>query len=175
MLNPRIDARPPMNHIWNAALRLNRPAPKAANPNVQNADYQYHKFIVDGFVNGLRAAGAIVITEVDLVAVNGLTARADFMGMLPTYGGIVMTEVKTSLVLDDYDQFPGLPRFQADVYRLVPMGGHVSSPNFKVSTIGLAPSRPFPPMRLHIIRAILGLVYNVKNFDPGSFIALGEL
>lgn len=78
-----------MPYIWNTALGLRKPAPQLPNPNMQDADYHCHKLVVDRFVNGLRAAGAIIITEVDLISVTGLTARADFMGILPAFGGIV--------------------------------------------------------------------------------------
>lgn len=164
-----------MPYIWNSALRLKSPAPQPPNRNVQNADYHYHKQVVDTFINGLRGAGAVIVTEVDLIAVNGLTARADFMGMLPAFGGIVMTEVKTSLALDDYDDFPTLPRFQADVYRLVPMGGHVASPNAKIAVLGLLPYKPFPKMRFDLIRVIPGQAFDFKTFAPGSIIAPGVL
>lgn len=175
MLNPRFDIRSPMPYIWNTALGLRKLAPQPANPNIQNADYYYHKQVVDGFVNGLRAAGVIVITEVDLISVTGLTARADFMGILPIFGGIVMTEVKTSLALNDYDEFPTLPRFQAEVYRLVPMGGHVASPNLKITQIGLTPNTPFPAMRFDLIRAIPGQVFSFRTFAPGIPIPPGVL
>lgn len=167
MLNPRFDVRSPMPYIWNTALGLHKSVPQFANPNIQNADYYFHKQIVDSFVNGLRAAGAIIITEVDLISVTGLTARADFMGMLPAFGGIVMTEVKTSLTLNDYDEFPTLPRFQGAVYRLVTLGGHVASPNLKITQIGLTPNKPFPPMRFDLIKAIPGQLYDIQSFAPG--------
>ena len=164
--------------IYNAALGPNRLAPQPRDRSIQDADHHYHKQVVDGFVNGLRKAGVVIIVEVDLVAVNGLTARADFMGMLPAFGGIVMTEIKTSLTFNDYDEFDeggALRRFQADVYRLVPMGNHVTSPNAKVSQLGLTPGKPFPPMRLDYIQALPGQAYNIRSYPPGTIIPAGVL
>ena len=175
MVDPHFDVRSPMPYIWNAALGLKRPAPLPANPSIRDTDYYYHRQVVDGFVRDLRAAGAVIVTEVDLIAVTGLTARADFMGMLPAFGGIVMTEVKTSLALDDYDEFPTLPRFQANVYRLVPLGGHVASPNKKVTQLGLKPMKAFPAMRFDYIKAIPNQVFEIESYAPGFIIPLGRL
>ncbi len=119
-------SNPPAPFIWQAALAGNLKAPMP-RPGFQKTDWAYHQQVVDHLVNALQGAGVTIITEVDLLSVTGRTARADFMGVLPGYGGVVCTEVKTSLACDDYEKFNGdaFGRMQAAVLSLVPIGGHV--------------------------------------------------
>lgn len=86
-----------------------------------------------------------------------------------------MTEVKTSLALNDYDEFPTLPRFQEAVYRLVTLGGHVASPNQKITQIGLTPNKSFPAMRFDLIKALPDQLYDIQSFAPGVAIPPGVL
>lgn len=99
----------------------------------------YHNWVVGQVAEQLRARGAIVITEVDLIAKNGATARADIVAILLPGTPPVIVEVKTGL---DPTYTPG----QQVIYPMAQVGDHVYSPNAKIQSLGFSPGQWLPAM-----------------------------
>lgn len=99
----------------------------------------FHNLVVLQIAEYLRARGAIAITEVDLVAKNGATARADIIATLSPGTPPVIIEVKTGL---DPQYTPG----QQVIYPMAQVGDHVYSPNAKIEFLGFSPGQWLPPM-----------------------------
>jgi hypothetical protein len=99
----------------------------------------YHNLIVGEVAEFLRARGAIVITEVDLVGKNGATARADIIAILPSGITPVIVEIKTGLD-------PQYTSGQQVIYPMAQVGNHVYSPNAKIEFLGFLPGQWLPPM-----------------------------
>jgi hypothetical protein len=99
----------------------------------------FHNLVVQEVAEYLRVRGAIVITEVDLAANNGATARADIIASLSPGAPLVIIEVKTGL---DPTYTPG----QQVIYPMAQIGDHVYSPNAKIEFLGFSPGQWLPPM-----------------------------
>jgi hypothetical protein len=98
----------------------------------------FHNREVRELAQYFRALGNPVVTEVNFIAVNGFTARADMLALPASGGPLMLIKVKTG------DQ-PKYTDGQRIVYVMAQIGGHVVSPDSKIKTLGLTPGEPLPP------------------------------
>ncbi|ASG22543.1 hypothetical protein [Nitrospirillum viridazoti] len=122
----------------------------------------FHDKVVKEHAALLRSRGAIVITEVRILGVNGLVTRADILALFPGEEFPTLIEVKTG-------RHPPYTYRQKRVYPLAQIGGHVTSYDQRVRDLGLKPGMPFPAltvMCLYQKNANSWPHYN--EFTPGS-------
>lgn len=117
----------------------------------------YHDAVVQALKGYLAQNGGVVVTGVTLNAVNGMTAVADMVAKLPGAPAFIV-EVKTG---------PGAQFTypQMIVYPMAQVGGHVSSPNASLTSLGLAPGEPLPPLDVYVY-------WVVNPSQPGRMIKL---
>jgi hypothetical protein len=128
------------------------------SPHLINADYsedggeltdvaynnKFHDEVVEEVAELAEEHGARVVTEVDLKAVNGATARADLI-VAPADGGLMaVIEVKTG-------KNPPATAGQIALYPLVPLGNHVWPTNARMLSLGYPPGAYLPPMAFALV------------------------
>jgi hypothetical protein len=115
----------------------------AANSDTDAVDvaYQgdYHDQVVAQIAALAKADGAKVITSVNLVAINGATARADLLIIPPSGEPLILLEVKTG-------EKPKYTPGQRVVYPMAQIGNHIFSPDPKIRELGFAPGELLPAM-----------------------------
>lgn len=100
----------------------------------------FHDWLVQDLANYFRAKGATVLTNVRLVAVDGTTAVADMLIWVPGKPPVIV-EVKTGID-------PTFTPNQRRIYPMAQIGGHVTTPDSRISAMGIVPGTPLPPLEV---------------------------
>jgi hypothetical protein len=102
------------------------------------ANRDYHDEVVEKIARIVRRLGCRAETEVELVALDGLSTRADILMMTPD-GELFLIEVKTGVG-------PKYEDAQRLIYPMAMLGKHVFSPDPRIAEFGFAPGELLPPM-----------------------------
>jgi hypothetical protein len=102
------------------------------------ANRDYHDEVVEKIARIVRRLGCRAETEIQLVALDGVSARADILMMTPD-GRLFIIEVKTGVG-------PKYEDSQRLLYPMAMLGGHVFSPDPRIAEFGFAPGELLPPI-----------------------------
>jgi hypothetical protein len=124
---------------------------------------EYQDKVVKAFTDYLKSEGGNAITLVPFDAINGMTAIADIVASLPGTTAFVL-EVK----IGENASFTPAQRI---VYPMLQVGGHVSSADPRLASVGLTPAVRLPPLDVYVYWVrVPGQRGEVYKLPPPEFV-----